>query len=326
MAEDPEAAFLLAMKAQQDAEVAELNESEDYTSIGQEENTLITTPEPPSIDDLEITSGLDSSDNAPLANTSAVRDPSLLPSSSSSSSSSSPAPANDEPATVSHFTAINPEDTPILTPDVEAMGSPSNQYGESAGPFMFDDDDDDEKISGVNVLSASAPADMDTSDQSDQNANFSLDVTSNPSNAVPDFVTSSKETSQDVLTVPYKIGEQSVPSNTTTSTITTSFANPVVPSSSSMTSVNKRKRLPQDIVGQLEDRILEDPRGDIDAWLSLINEHQKKGKLDEARATYERYLKVFPTAVSYWHPSFPPIFSHMILNYYRPINGCPIVN
>lgn len=318
MAEDPEAAFLLAMKAQQDAEVAELNESEDYTSIGQEENTLITTPEPPSIDDLEITSGLESSDNAPLANISAVRDPSL---SSSSSSSSSPATANDEPPTMPQFTAINPEDTPILTPDVEAMGSPSNQYGESAGPFMFDDDDDDEKTSGANVLSTPAPADMDTSDQSDQNANFSLDVTSNPSNAVPDYVTSSKEVSQDVLIVPYKIGEQDVSSNNTTATTS---ANPVVSSSSSMTSVNKRKRLPQDIVGQLEDRILDDLRGDIDAWLSLINEYQKKGKLDEARTTYERYLKVFPTAVSYC--PFP-LFAYDSNNYnYRPINGYHIVN
>lgn len=60
---------------------------------------------------------------------------------------------------------------------------------------------------------------------------------------------------------------------------------------------NKRKRLPQDIVGQLEDRIAEDPRGDVDAWLALIEEHRKKGKLDEARAVYERFFVVFPAAV-----------------------------
>lgn len=63
------------------------------------------------------------------------------------------------------------------------------------------------------------------------------------------------------------------------------------------TAINKRKRLPQDIVGQLEDRIVEDPRGDIDAWMTLIEEHRKKGKLDEARAVYERFFVVFPAAV-----------------------------
>jgi len=60
---------------------------------------------------------------------------------------------------------------------------------------------------------------------------------------------------------------------------------------------NKRKRLPQDIVGQLEDRIAEDPRGDIDAWLALIEEHRKKGKFDDVRAVYERFFVVFPAAV-----------------------------
>lgn len=59
----------------------------------------------------------------------------------------------------------------------------------------------------------------------------------------------------------------------------------------------KRKRLPQDLVGQLEDRIAENPRGDVDAWLSLIDEHKRKGKFDDARAVYERFFQVFPQAV-----------------------------
>lgn len=61
---------------------------------------------------------------------------------------------------------------------------------------------------------------------------------------------------------------------------------------------HKRKRLPQDIVGQLEDRIAEDPRGDVDAWLALIDEHRKKGKYAEARDVYERLLQIWPTSVS----------------------------
>lgn len=59
-----------------------------------------------------------------------------------------------------------------------------------------------------------------------------------------------------------------------------------------------KARLPHDRVGLLEDRIKEDPRGDLDAWLSLISEHRKRNKLDDARAVYERFFKVFPSAVS----------------------------
>jgi cleavage stimulation factor subunit 3 len=56
-----------------------------------------------------------------------------------------------------------------------------------------------------------------------------------------------------------------------------------------------KARLPLDRVGILEDRIKEDPRGDLDAWLSLISEHRKRNKLEDARAVYERFFKVFNT-------------------------------
>jgi cleavage stimulation factor subunit 3 len=59
-----------------------------------------------------------------------------------------------------------------------------------------------------------------------------------------------------------------------------------------------KARLPLDRVGILEDRIKEDPRGDIDAWLSLISEHRKRNKIEDARAVYDRFFKVFPSAVS----------------------------
>lgn len=76
----------------------------------------------------------------------------------------------------------------------------------------------------------------------------------------------------------------------------------VAPSeSNSKTAGGKRKRLPQDVVGQLEDRISEDPKGDVDAWLGLIDEYRRKGKFDDARAVYERFLVVFPTAVRINH-------------------------
>ena len=58
-----------------------------------------------------------------------------------------------------------------------------------------------------------------------------------------------------------------------------------------------KARLPHDKLGILEDRIRDDPRGDIEAWLSLITEHRNRHKLDEAREVYERFFKIFPQAV-----------------------------
>jgi cleavage stimulation factor subunit 3 len=68
-------------------------------------------------------------------------------------------------------------------------------------------------------------------------------------------------------------------------------------------SPTSRGRLPHDRVGILEDRIQEDPRGDTAAWLELISEHRSRNRIDNARETYERFLKVFPLAVSMPSPS-----------------------
>lgn len=76
-------------------------------------------------------------------------------------------------------------------------------------------------------------------------------------------------------------------------TTTTSARNPLASLHSA-----KRKRLPQDKVGQLEDRIALDAR-DADAWLALIGEHQAKGKISDARNTYERFFRVFPDLVRF---------------------------
>ena len=57
-------------------------------------------------------------------------------------------------------------------------------------------------------------------------------------------------------------------------------------------------RLAQDRVGMLEDRITDDPRGDMEAWKELISEYQRRSRYDEARAVYDRFFKVFPQAVS----------------------------
>ena len=59
-----------------------------------------------------------------------------------------------------------------------------------------------------------------------------------------------------------------------------------------------KARLPHDTIGLLEDRIKEDERGDLGAWMALIAEYRGRSKFDEAREVYERFLKLFPHAVS----------------------------
>jgi cleavage stimulation factor subunit 3 len=58
------------------------------------------------------------------------------------------------------------------------------------------------------------------------------------------------------------------------------------------------QRLAHDRVGQLEDRIKDDPKADTDAWMSLIAYYKEKEQLDNVRKLYERFFAVFPLAVS----------------------------
>lgn len=48
----------------------------------------------------------------------------------------------------------------------------------------------------------------------------------------------------------------------------------------------------------LEGRVKRDPRGDMDAWLSLIEEYRRRNSMDDLRSVYNRFLEVFPQSVS----------------------------
>ncbi|KAK2770733.1 cfia complex component [Colletotrichum kahawae] len=71
-----------------------------------------------------------------------------------------------------------------------------------------------------------------------------------------------------------------------------------VPAAQAAQSVQARD--PNDTIGILEDRVKEDPRGDMDAWLSLIAEHRRNDQLDELRGVYDRFVQVFPQAAEIW--------------------------
>nr|XP_036579537.1 cfia complex component [Colletotrichum truncatum]KAF6787145.1 cfia complex component [Colletotrichum truncatum] len=61
-----------------------------------------------------------------------------------------------------------------------------------------------------------------------------------------------------------------------------------------------QNRDPNDTIGILEDRVKEDPRGDMDAWLALIAEYRRNDQLDELRGVYDRFVQVFPQAAEIW--------------------------
>lgn len=65
---------------------------------------------------------------------------------------------------------------------------------------------------------------------------------------------------------------------------------------------NSKSNPAPDRIAILEDRVREDPRGAMDAWMSLIADHRAQNKVEEARNVYDRFLAVFPQAVSHLAP------------------------
>lgn len=84
-----------------------------------------------------------------------------------------------------------------------------------------------------------------------------------------------------------------------------SVSNSVAPTP---TTAGPKTRLPHDRVGILEDRIKEDPKGDLDAWQSLIKEHRDRNRYSETCKTYDRFFQIFPAAVrnTTRNPTFSP--------------------
>lgn len=73
----------------------------------------------------------------------------------------------------------------------------------------------------------------------------------------------------------------------------------VLATSTTASSGVKRKRLPNDLVGQLRDKIQENPN-DISSWYALVEEYGSKGKHEELRETYEQMLRPFPYVPRVW--------------------------
>lgn len=202
--------------------------------------------------------------------------------------------------------ALKPQPT-----DASAAPTPSKQP-RTKGGFVDESEDDEDEMPVAKPKVGSALLNAAGVAETPQRS-----VTESPNNThAPQAMPSISAQDQAVPGVPSL--PVAVPDNVSSFAVTLPNSSTPVPDAtktgiaaqsnvaSASTSVSKtptsaalpKPRLPQDRIGIFEDRIAEDPRGDTEAWLSLIDEHRKRHKIEDARAVYDRFFQVFPSAVS----------------------------
>ena len=176
------------------------------------------------------------------------------------------------------------------------------------GGFEVDDDEDAEEIEAgkdeVDVYDPAAGFDVDAptpahvqtpldrTSQSPERENGSTPVPAQTSGSLDGLVSSTLDPGADStaaeaatpVQAPVEIQAKAAPSRADVN-------DAVLPAVS-------KSRLAHDTVGILEDRIKDDPRGDTEAYLQLIEEFKTRNKEEEVRRVYDDYLKVFPLDVS----------------------------
>ncbi|TVY52418.1 mRNA 3'-end-processing protein RNA14 [Lachnellula cervina] len=167
----------------------------------------------------------------------------------------------------------------------------SNRKRKTVGGFIADDSDEETDTStGSNSLLQPPPSNAKRAPSPLQTFVSQQDLQGTPENRGDSTAVS--QSSHSLSVNPYSAGLPSV--QAAKSQVLTSAG-----TSAQGVSVPKA-RLPNDRTGILEDKIKEDPRGALDSWLALISEHKNRNKLDEARAVYEKFFKVFPQAAEIW--------------------------
>jgi cleavage stimulation factor subunit 3 len=214
--------------------------------------------------------------------------------------------------------AVNPTATeaPAASGDQpSANGTPSKtQQPRTMGGFVVDDDDEEEDSSMLKPQGALPSGHLSAARATSQTPQRSLTHTPNTSSVPANVPVQLKSPLQDQNPADAVAnGNAHAPSNLAAvplSTDTSVSAQPETgkstpqPQSATVatavlpTTAPPKGRLPHDRVGILEDRVREDPRGDVDAWLELIGEYRKRNKTDDARNAYDRFFKIFPEAVS----------------------------
>lgn len=197
------------------------------------------------------------------------------------------------------------------TPIVE---EPAAQKPKIVGGFIDDDeeDDDEEYDPGASFQETGAGAQINVDRGTSSTPQQS--VPQSPASAVvPSHSSKTVQTQEPIISASVvPLGNVPVPSATSSangdgvpveSAVNVQSASvppPQMPADPAVeVTSSSQSRLPLDRIGLLEDRVKEDPRGDIEAWLSLISEHKKRNKVDEVRGVYDRFFAVFPQAVSH---------------------------
>ncbi|OKL60399.1 mRNA 3'-end-processing protein rna14 [Talaromyces atroroseus] len=222
-----------------------------------------------------------------------------------------------DPAQTSQLPSGPDPQTSVFEPSSTMHVQPKTK---TIGGFVVDDDEDEEEGGDDDKEEAEyePPGVLETIEHgghisasaserpfSDQNANETVStsgVSIQP--VVPDHMASSKDVSNNA--VPFH-SASSVPPSTGHNLYSelmqqagdSTDSNAPTPTPLAIAAAS-RSRLPHDRVGLLEDRIKEDPRGDIHAWVELIAEHRSRNRLDNAREVYERFFKLFPSAAEQW--------------------------
>jgi cleavage stimulation factor subunit 3 len=185
-----------------------------------------------------------------------------------------------QPRTVGGFVVESEDEDEVTDTNPQAGAASLNAYGTSHSPQRTISQ------SPNNTLAPSNETVHSAQDQGQPDVAPFVSVASNDAASVQSPAVPAQGTPVANLTMTGGSGQ-----------LNTASARPSTVPSTPVTNLPKQ-RLPQDRVGMLEDRIAEDPRGDSEAWLSLIEEHRRRHKIDEARAVYERFFKLFPTSVS----------------------------
>jgi cleavage stimulation factor subunit 3 len=206
------------------------------------------------------------------------------------------------------YDPLSPPPVPaaVLTPariDSRSSSRASARRPRTIGGFLADDSDEDDPDPPTNVSHAASLANVHLQPQTGDRLGPSvsrspLHISSTPQERI------STEVINAPVTVPVAAADASLDrgNQLATQNVSTQESTPLSSSANTTMGSNVPKaRLPLDRVGILEDRIKEDPRGDTDAWLSLISEHRKRNKIEDARTVYERFFKIFPSAVSSNH-------------------------
>lgn len=155
------------------------------------------------------------------------------------------------------------EDGGDYDPESVTIGTPSQVPEQAASATPSQRPPSKPKMSGGFLVEAS-------DDEDEEPANDSTQATSTNSQTQAPIPTPSPQVNLGSVSVP----PTAVPSN-------------VTPAINSL-----------DPIALLEARVKEDPRGDMDAWLNLIADHRRNSRLNEARGAYNRFVEVFPQAVS----------------------------